>query len=156
MIGFFALWMFLFVPILVRLFVTNFSWFKGNPAEFGFINWLLVVGFIWLASALLLNNNRFSLSKGKLRSYQGPVPWGWRKSVPSKSVAQLFVARRVVQKKEGDPDTYYVLNGVDINNNLINFPGRFTSVEAALFVEHGVESKLGLVGSEVVGEVGRE
>lgn len=115
----------------------------------------MVGGFIWLASALLLNSNRVSLSKGKLRSYQGPVPWGWRKSVPSKSVSQLFVARRVVPTEKGEPTTYYVLNGVDINKNLINFPGRFANVEAALFVEHGVERELGLVERDVVGEVGR-
>lgn len=152
MLGILTAWMFVLAFIVIDSLIPDFSWHRGNPAKFGLINWLLIVVFIWLASALVLNSNRFFLSMGKLRSYQGPVPWGWRKSVLSNSIAQLFVARRVVQKKEDEPTTYYVLNGVDINNNLINFPSRFSSIDAALFVEHGIERELGLMSRDVAGE----
>ena len=138
-------------------FIDGFSWHDGNPAEFGFINWVLIALGLWISSIFIFNRHRIRLTKNSLMIDQQPVPvpWRFRKSIPRDVISQLFVAERVVHKKNGPSTTYYILRLIDANNTLVEIPGRFRSPEEAIYIEHALEEELDLSNIRIAGEIGR-
>lgn len=138
-------------------YIDGFSWHGGNPAEFGIINWVLIVALCWITGVFLLNRHRIRLTGTSLVIDQKPipVPWKFRKTITRDEIRQLFVAERITHQKDGPSSSHYILRVIDANDALIEVPGNFRNPEEAIYIEHALEQELGLSNISVAGEVGR-
>lgn len=147
-----TIWLLVASHILLTSVLKRDGWLGIYPSEYSYLHWLVIAALIWIAAAQILNSTTVSLSKQLMRIGHGPIPWGYPKSVPTKSIEQLFVASRVTQKK-GDKQISYVLRAVDHKSNIISIPGRFSTAQEALFLEYDLEKELGLINRSQHGEI---
>jgi len=84
--------------------------------------------------------------------HHGPIPWRGNRTVPARSITQLFCEEKVSKTKRGESRAYQLSAIVD-GSERVRLVSGLPAIEQALFLEHALEERLGIVDEAVAGEV---
>ncbi|POB82009.1 hypothetical protein [Vibrio vulnificus] len=119
---------------------------------FPILHVLVGVFFSYYVVACYLNKTTVSVNHSFVESRVSPVPFGFKKLIPSSSIAQVYCKDIVKNSKNGPSVTYEVRVILKDRKNIRLVSGLETS-EQALFLEHEIESYLGIKDVQVKGEL---
>lgn len=109
------------------------------------------IGLSYYTLALFLNRTTLTLRDGALVIRHQPLPWPGARSVPTTTLSQLYVARRVNRTKNGTT-TSYDLMALDTQNIAERLLRGLPSLEHARYLEQWLEDALHIQNRPVNGE----
>ncbi|KAB0301858.1 hypothetical protein F2Z80_22785 [Vibrio fortis] len=127
---------------------------KENAVTLAFplIHLAIGVFLTYYVIACYLNKTTVSVSHSFVESKISPVPFGFKKLIPSSSIEQVYCKDVVKKSKDGSSVTFEVRVILKDRKNIRLVSGLELS-EQALFLEHEIESYLGIKDVEVKGEL---
>ena len=105
-----------------------------------------------LQTLVAQNKTTVSVSHSFVEFKISPVPFGFKKLIPSSSIEQVYCKEVVKKSKDGSSVTFEVRVILKDRKNIRLVSGLELS-EQALFLEHEIESYLGIKDVEVKGEL---
>ncbi|OLQ71678.1 hypothetical protein BIT28_12250 [Photobacterium proteolyticum] len=111
------------------------------------------VGLIYYVVAGFLNKTTVTVSHSNVESKISPIPFGLKKVIPAPSIEQVYCKEVTKSSKNGESVTFEVRVIQKDRKNTCLVSGLETS-EQALFLEHEIESYLGIKDVSVKGELG--
>jgi len=111
------------------------------------------VGLTYYTVCLFVNSSFISVDKQKLSIRFAPLPWVGNKTLEARDIEQMFVQEKVSHGKNGVSRSYH-LNALMKNGGKVKLIGSaaMNSVEDTKFLEHKIESFLGIRDRQIAGE----
>jgi hypothetical protein len=129
---------------------------SGNAPLVSLLFPLIHVGVgVWLtytALAGLLNRTEIDVSRAELTIRHGPLPWPGNKTLPGRSLAQLYVGE-VFTKRNASQTAVYNLLAVDREGRKVTLLTNLEEKDQALYLEQVLEQRLGIEDASVDGEL---
>lgn len=100
----------------------------------------------------LLNRTDIDVNRTELTLRHGPLPWPGNRTIPGRSLAQLYV-EEVVKTRKGGQSVAYHLVAVDREGRKVKLLTNLDEKDQALFLEQMLERRLGIEDAPVDGEV---
>lgn len=110
------------------------------------------VGLTYSVVAGFFNTTQIGIRGDDFFVHHGPIPWRGNRTLPARSVTQLFCQEKITKGENGVSRTYSLTALVDGGERLPLVSG-LTEIEQALFLEQALEERLGIVDVEVAGEL---
>ena len=114
------------------------------------------VGLTWTALAGLLNHTRLEVERGVMRVHHGPLPWPGNRELQVGEIDQFFCDESVHRGKNSTTYTYNLHVILKSGGQRLKLIGRLEKPEQALFLEHRLETFLGIVDVPISGELPKE
>lgn len=146
---FFALFWNGFMVVWMSIALSQGQW---AMAAFGSIHALVGLGLIYFCVASFVNKTDVSVDPNYLSVRHYPMPWLGSKKIRVHEITQLYCKEQITQGKNGTRVSYRV-HAVMSNGRDQKLLSGLTTDTQARFIEHEIESVLGLENREVVGEL---
>lgn len=101
----------------------------------------------------LLNSTRIDVSRSELTLRHGPLPWPGNKTLPGRSLAQLYVEEVTQTSNKGRQTTTYHLLAMDREGRKVKLLTNLEEKDQALYLEQLLEHRLGIEDAPVDGEL---
>lgn len=145
---FFALFWNGFMVVWMGMAIKNGIWVM---AAFGSIHAAIGIGLAYFCVASFVNKTDISIDPNHLKVRSYPLPWGRQKKIRVHDIKQLYTKRQVTQGKNGTNVSFRLLVVTNDNREQKLLSGLSDNSQAK-FIEHEIESILGLENLSVAGE----
>lgn len=110
------------------------------------------IGLTYSAIAGLFNTTLVGIRGEDFFVRHGPIPWRGNRTLPARTITQLFCEEKVSRSKDGDMRTYN-LSAILEGGQRVALVTGLPTVDQALFLEQTLEERLEIVDVEVGGEI---
>ncbi len=111
------------------------------------------LGLTYSTLAGFLNSTRIEVRRDQLTIRHGPLPWRGNRTLPGRSLTQLY-GEEVIQRSEGQrTGTVYNLVALDKEGRKVKLLTGLEQKELVLYLEQALERRLGIEDAPVEGEV---
>ena len=110
------------------------------------------LGLTYYVIASYFNKTTVTVNHSSLESKISPIPFGFKKSISSTSIEQVYCKEITKQTRNGSSVSFEV-RVILKNRSNIRLVSGLESSEQALFLEHEIESYLGIKDVSVKGEL---
>jgi hypothetical protein len=146
---FFALFWNGFMVVWMSIALSQGQWMM---AAFGSIHACVGLGLIYFCVASFINKTDVSVDSNYLGVQHYPMPWLGSKKVRVHDISQLYCKEHITRSKNRTNVSYRV-HAVMNNGRDQKLISGLTTDTQARFIEHEIESVLGLENLEVAGEL---
>ena len=124
---------------------------------------LMMLLFIYITIASYINKNIVTVNRHTLKSRVYPLPFGFKKVIPSTSIKQIYckqitrqshkIDRRYTENRTYDVEHFFEVRAILNNQKNKLIIGLLTETEQAVFIEREIESYLGIQHEPVKGGI---
>jgi hypothetical protein len=110
------------------------------------------VGLTYSVIAAIFNTTEVGVRGDSFFVRHGPIPWRGNRTLPARAITQFFCEEKLTTTKNRVSRTYH-LSAILDGGERVRLVSDLPEVEQALFLEHALEERLGIVDVPVAGEV---
>ena len=110
------------------------------------------VGLTYTLFAFLFNSSTLSVRRSLLSVKHGPIPWRGQHEISTLDIKQLYCTEKITHNDNSTTSRYHVHVLLRDGRDLKLLSG-LTELQEALYLEHKIETHLGIEDEPVAGEV---